>query len=92
MLVSSMIGYSLLLWGLFGCSFSVTVAHPWLAVQALFAATLIELVFGLTLGIFVNFEASLVGTIAGGVALVLIGRKTLAHLLDRVDYLLYQAF
>ena len=92
MLVSSMIGYSLLLWGLFGCSFSVTVAHPWLAVQALFAATLIELVCGLSLGIFVSFEASLVGTIAGGVTLILIGRRMLAHLLDRVDYLLYQAF
>ena len=47
---------------------------------------------GLSLGIFVSFEASLVGTIAGGVALILIGRRMLAHLLDRVDYLLYQAF
>jgi hypothetical protein len=92
MLYISLIGYTLLLWGLFGCSFSVTVAHPWMAVRALFVATVIQFVCGTALAVFVGFEASLAGTIIGGVALILISRRTLAHLLDRVDYLLYQAF
>jgi hypothetical protein len=92
MLFICLAGYSFLAWGLFGCSFAVTVTQTWLTVRTLLAALVIEFAVGLLLGQLVGFELSVVGTVVGGACLVLSARQMLARLLDRIDYLLYQAF
>jgi hypothetical protein len=92
MLAICLAGYSFLAWGLFGCSFAVTVTQPWLTVRTLLAALVIGFVAGLLLSQLAGFELSVVGTVVGGACLVLSARQMLARLLDRIDYLLYQAF
>ena len=92
MLYISLAGYSLLAWGLYGCGFAVTVARPWPAVRALLAAATLEFASGLLLGQAGGFALSVVGVVVGGAWLALSTRRMIAQMLDRVDYLLYQAF
>jgi hypothetical protein len=92
MLWISLVGYSLLAWGLFSCSFLVMLSQPWLAVRALAIAVAIQFVGGMVLQMIWGLEASVAGMIIGGCCLVGVTQWTLSRMLRRSDYALYQAF
>lgn len=92
MVLASLIGYSLLAIGLFQCSFLVTLGRPWQATRVLSLAMAVACASCLALGVVGNFDLSVLGTIIGGACLVLLGRRELRGLLERLDYILYQAF
>lgn len=91
-LLTSLLGYSLLAWGLLGCGFLVTLARPWLAARALLIATIVQCAGSLLLSQVGTFETATVGTVIGGACLVLLTHLTIARMLRQGDYVLYQAF
>jgi hypothetical protein len=92
MLGVTLVGYSLLAWGVFSCSFLVMLSQPRAAVQAMLIAAAAQCASGLLLQQIFDFGASVGGTIVGGACLALLTQRTLARLLRRSDYALYQAF
>ena len=91
-MLANLLGYSLLAWGLLGCSFLVTLARPWLAARALLIASIVQAGSSLLLGQVGTFETAMGGTVIGGACLVLLTQSALARLLQQGDYALYQAF
>jgi hypothetical protein len=92
LVLPTLVGYSLLAWGLFGCGFLVTLAYPWLAARALLIAMTIQIASSLLLGQAGTFETVTLGTVVGGASLVILTRWSIADLLQQSDYQLYQAF
>jgi hypothetical protein len=92
LLVLSLLGYSLLSWGLFECGLLMALARPWLAARSILIAVILVLVNGLLLSNNWNFKFSMVALVIGGVGLVVCTRSTIRNLLHHPGYVLYQAY
>jgi hypothetical protein len=91
-LLMSLLGYSALAWGLFGCSFLVTLSQPWCTVRALLIATIVQIASSLVLGQIGTFETAMMSTVIGGAVLVILTQLSIARLHRQASYALYQAF
>ena len=70
----------------------MALAKPMVATRALLVATLAQIASSIAISLLIGFQASVFASVIGGATLVLAGYFALARLLDRVDYVLYQAY
>jgi len=89
---ASLIAYYLLGWGLFNCMFSVTLARPELALQAVKLGMIVTIVVGVPLTLGVNFSYAAVAFIVGALAFVIASAWAILTLIKSADYYYYASF
>lgn len=87
-----LIGYGLLAWGSFNCTFMISLSRPGDAIQALVVGILLTLLQGVGLSLVVPFQYSAIGIIVGGLGFAIVASGKLQDLLSRADYYYYASF
>lgn len=82
----ALVAYALLGWGLFNCTFTLSLARPQLALGDLLPAALVALAVGIPLSIELGFGYAVIGFAAGSLVLVLTSSRTAWTLLRSADY------
>ncbi|GIW11837.1 MAG: hypothetical protein KatS3mg061_2894 [Dehalococcoidia bacterium] len=88
----SVIGYSLSAIGFFGCSFLITLQHPWAASRAMVLAAGVALASGLLFAPATGYLTSALGLTLGGLVLTIAATVELRREFRRVDFTLYRTF
>jgi len=87
-----LIGYGLLAWGSFNCTFMISLSRPGDAIRSLVVGILITLLQGIGLSLVVAFQYSAIGIIVGSLSFAVVASSRLRDLLARADYYYYTSF
>jgi hypothetical protein len=86
------IGYGLLVWGLYNSSYLFALGQPWWVLRALLPAVAVAVVVALVCSRTIGFWAASIGLAAGALVFALVSLYELRRLLARLDYYAFAAF
>ncbi len=90
--LGGLIGYGLLAWGSFNCTFMISLSRPGDAIQSLVVGMLLTLLQGIGLSLVVSFQYSAIGIVVGSLGFAIVASSKLQDLLSRADYYYYASF
>ena len=91
-MLTGLVGYGLMAWGLFNCMFMITFSQPGLAVKSVLVGIVFSLAMGSVISLWWGYQFGVIGMIFGSTAFVIVSIASRNHLLEHADYYYYASF